>query len=122
MYGGYSIAFDGKGEWNFGNGSARNVVIFGVDNSSSSHTDNPKNGFLVLSEWDTFGINGSFGAQEKKFTNNLSKERTNFCLILHYNDDNSYNICNNICIKANNKNVNLPNQFCLGSISNKFNA
>ena len=50
VYDGYSIAFDGKGEWNFGNASARNVVIFGVDNSSSSHTDNRKNGFLVLSE------------------------------------------------------------------------
>ena len=31
------IVFDGKGEWSFGDGYARNVTIFGVDNSSSSH-------------------------------------------------------------------------------------
>ena len=29
----YEIVFDGKDEWNFGNNFARNVVIFGFDNS-----------------------------------------------------------------------------------------
>ena len=48
MYSGYGIAFDGAGSWNFGNDNARNVVIFGVDNSSSSHVDDCKNIFLVL--------------------------------------------------------------------------
>ena len=33
---GYRIAFDGKGEWSFGNDYAGNVIIIGVDNSSSS--------------------------------------------------------------------------------------
>ena len=65
MYSGYEIGFDGKGEWSFGNDYARNGLIFGVDNSSSSHTDNLKNNFLVLREGDTFGINGIFGAPEK---------------------------------------------------------
>ena len=37
----------------FDNGFARNVVIFGVDNISSSHTDNQKNNFLVLVEGPT---------------------------------------------------------------------
>ena len=45
MYSGYAIAFDGTGLWIFGNDSAKNVVIFGVDNSSASHTDNCKNNF-----------------------------------------------------------------------------
>ena len=40
VYSGYGIAFDGKAFWSFGNGYARNVVIFGVDTSSSSHIDN----------------------------------------------------------------------------------
>ena len=43
------------------------VIIFGVDNSSSSHADNLQNNFLMLGEGDTLGINGSFGAPEKKF-------------------------------------------------------
>ena len=43
----------------------RNFTIFGVKNSSSSHTDNLENDFLILGEGDIFGINGSFGAPEK---------------------------------------------------------
>ena len=48
LYSGYTIAFDGRGEWNFANDSARNVIVFAVDKSLSSHTDNCKNIFLVL--------------------------------------------------------------------------
>ena len=47
VYSGYGIAFGGKGTWNFGNDYAKNVTIFGVDNSSSSHADNHKNNFSV---------------------------------------------------------------------------
>ena len=48
VYNGYRIVFDGKGEWSFGNTSSKNVIIFGVDHSSLSHTDNLKNDFLTL--------------------------------------------------------------------------
>ena len=120
----YRIALDGTGEWNFGNEFARNVVIFCVDNSSSSHTDNCKNDFLVLGEGDTFGINESFGIPEKRFSINFAKAKTKFCLSLHYNGDNRYLFVNRkkyiYKIKANIKNVNFPSQFCLGSISNKL--
>ena len=47
------------------------VIIFGVDNSSSSHADNLKH------EGDTFGINGSFGAPEKCFMLILVKQTHN---------------------------------------------
>ena len=36
VYSGYRISFDGKSSWNLNNEYARNVIIFGVDNSSSS--------------------------------------------------------------------------------------
>ena len=78
MYSGYRIAFDGKGTWRFGDDYARNVVIFGVDNSSSSHTDNQKNKFLVLSEGDTSGVNGSFVAPEKSSVLTLPRQRQFF--------------------------------------------
>ena len=65
-YSGYRKAFDGKGQCSFGNDSARNVIIFEFGNSSSSHTDNLKNEILILGSGQTFGINGSFGASEKK--------------------------------------------------------
>ena len=45
VYSGHGISFNGNGEWSFGNDFARNVIIFGVDHSSSSHTDNLKNDF-----------------------------------------------------------------------------
>ena len=37
------VTFDGKCICSYGNNFARNVVIFSVDNTSSSHTDNKKN-------------------------------------------------------------------------------
>ena len=45
VYSDYEIAFNGKGEWSFGNDYARNVTIFSVDNDSSSRPNNPKNIF-----------------------------------------------------------------------------
>ena len=44
----------------------------------------------MLGEGDTFGINGNFGAPERKFSINFSKAITKFCLSLNYNGDNSY--------------------------------
>ena len=58
------------------------VVTFGVKNSSSSHTENRKNYFLVLSKGPTDDINGSVGTAEKNFSIN-SKAKTIFGLILH---------------------------------------
>ena len=103
MYSGYGIAFDEAASWNSGNDFARNVVIFGVDNSSSSHH---RNNFLVLGEGLTHCINGSFGSPKKKFNINFSKANRKFCLSLHYNDDNNYLFVNGKEIfkfKANNK-------------------
>ena len=116
MYSGYETAFDGKSEWSFDNDYARNVIIFGVDNSLSSHADNLKNNFLILDEGDTFGTNGSFGAPEKKLSISFSKASTRFCLSLHYNADNSYLFVNGkeiLKFKVDNKNVCFPTQFWL---------
>ena len=43
VYSGYRIAFEGAGSWSFDNDFDRNVIIFGVDNISSSYSDNRKN-------------------------------------------------------------------------------
>ena len=69
-----------------------------------------KNNFLVLGEGPTYGINGSFGSLEKKFSINFSKASTKFCLSFYYNGDNSLLFVNGKEIskfKANNKNVNI---------------
>ena len=56
----------------------RNVVIFGVDNGWSSHSNNQKNYFLVLGEGPNKGIDVSIGAGEKKLVLTLGKKRQNF--------------------------------------------
>ena len=76
--------------FNSDNETARIVVIFGVDNSASTHADNAKNHFLTLGEVPTFGINGSFGSPKKKFSISFWKANTKFCLSLIYNADNNY--------------------------------
>ena len=50
MYSGYGMQFNGAVSWSFGKDLCRNVIIFGIDNSSSSHTDNCNNSFSVLGE------------------------------------------------------------------------
>ena len=61
----YATKFDNSCSWDFDDEFVRNIVIFRVDNSSSSHTDN-RNNFLVLYESSTYGIHRNFGSQEKK--------------------------------------------------------
>ena len=59
----------------------------------------------------------------KKIDVNFSKERINFWLSLHYNDDNSYWFVSGKEIykfKASNKKNNLPSQFFLESIFKEF--
>ena len=45
VYSGYGATFDNACSWSFGNDFARNIIIFGIDNSLSSHSDNSKNIF-----------------------------------------------------------------------------
>ena len=50
---------------NFNNGATKIVIIFGVDNSSSSCSDNRKNNFLTVGEGPTVGIHRSFASPVK---------------------------------------------------------
>ena len=58
VYSGYGIAFNGGDWWSFGNGTARSVIIFSFDNSSSPYVGNLKNNFLILGKGPTFRNNG----------------------------------------------------------------
>ena len=54
------------------------LYIFGVANSSSSHTNNRKKNFLVLGEGVTQGINNKTGAAENHLELTLVKQIQNF--------------------------------------------
>ena len=45
VYSGYRITFNSTYWWSFGNDIAKNVIIFGADNSSSSNVGNRKKNF-----------------------------------------------------------------------------
>ena len=71
--------------FSYGKGSGINVIVFGVDMSSSPHIGNKKKDILIL---------GKGPAQESEHT--LTPEKLysinfiKFCLSLHYNRANSY--------------------------------
>ena len=113
-YNGWGIPFDWEGSWSFNNDYARNVLIFGVDKSSSSCTDNLKNNVLVLGEGPTQGITDSTGVAERKFSIYFSTGN-------NYSGDEGYLYVNEteICRFKAKDNISWFN-FCLRSISQDF--
>ena len=82
IFDGWGIAFDGESLLSFGDDFVENVVIFSVDNGSSSDTDNEENNFLVLDKGQTDCINDSIGAAEKNSINFwLIKQTQNFAWV-----------------------------------------
>ena len=70
-YSGYGIGFDRKSIFSFpGSGFGQNVIIFGVDMSSSVHVDNKKKDILILGKGPTQGL-------ERKRTNTGARTYTN---------------------------------------------
>ena len=56
-YSGYGIAFDRRSSFSFPGGRfGQNVLIFGVDMSSSAHIDNKKRDILVLGKGPAQGL------------------------------------------------------------------
>ena len=88
-YYGYGIGFDRRFHSFTGGGSSQNVLIFGVDTSSSAHIDNKKKDILVLGKGPTQGLEHTLTA-EKTYYINFTVTKKKFCLSLHYNGANSY--------------------------------
>ena len=64
-YSGYGIGFDRRSSFSFpGGGFAQNVLIFGVDMSSSPHLDNKKKDILVLGIGLTQGLESTLTAEK----------------------------------------------------------
>ena len=76
-YSGYGIGFDRKGSYSIGDEVGRNVIIFGVDMSSSPHIDNKKKYILILGKGPTQGLEHTL-ATEKLYSITFTKQNTNF--------------------------------------------
>ena len=121
VYSSYRTVFAGKGLWSLNNDTARNVIIFGINNSLSSHTDNFKNDFLILMKEILLVFMEALVHQKKILILISVKQKKSFVWV--YISDNSYLFVNGKEIynfKATYKSVNFLPQFCLGCISNKF--
>ena len=85
---GYAIGFDSRSEFSLPDGiMGRNVIIFGVDLSSSVHVENKKRHFYEVS---TQGLDDTTLTAEVKYPINFTHENKRFVLSLHYNGSNSF--------------------------------
>ena len=90
-YEGYGICFDSESSFSFGNRiNAKNEIIFGVNNSNSSHSTNKTQNSYVLGKDFVQGINNTIIYAEKIYKTNFTEQSEEFVLSLHYNGDNSY--------------------------------
>ena len=116
---GYGNGFNRKSSFSFPGGAfGQNVIIFGVDMSSSAHVGNKKKDILILGKGPTQGLEHTLTA-EKMYSINFTVTRKKFCLSLHYNGANSYLFVNDDEIfknKAKDSEI-VAAPSCLGNIS-----
>ena len=83
-----------------GNGSrfGKNVVIFGVDNSSSVHTNNREKDIFIFGKIPTDGLDDNTIKAEVEYSINFTEKQNKFWLNLHYNGSNSFLFVNGVKI------------------------
>ena len=129
-YAGYGLCFDEGNE--FGHTvrqgdfnrttDARNIIICGVDTSSSIHSTNRANNIYVMGRGFIQGINETTIYAERLFHNNFTELGIKFVLSLHYNGDNSYLFVNGrqeLKFKAKDDQI-INQKLCLGRLSSKW--
>ena len=118
-YSGSGIGFARGNVYSVGNAFRRNVIIFGVDMSSSIHVDNKGKDILILGKGWTQGLGEHSLTAEKMYSISFTDHRKKYCLSLHYNEANSYLFLNGTEIiksKAKNSEI-VAKPLRLGNIS-----
>ena len=129
-YTGYGLCFDEGGEFghtvrqdNFDRTTnAKNVIIFGIDVSSSIHATNRANNIYVMGKDFIQGINDTTIYAEKLFHNNFTEFGVKFVLSLHYDGNNSYLFANGrqeLKFKAKDDQI-INKKLCLGNLSSEW--
>ena len=122
-YSAYGIGFDGHGIYSHPNGGTeRNIIIFGVDMSSSTKIDNKGKDILILGKGPTQGSGEHSLSAEKMYLINFTKVNTKFCLSLHYNGANSYLFVNGAEIHkfTVKDSMIVPYNLCLANVFKDF--
>ena len=76
-------------------GVGQNILIFGIDMSSSANIDNKKKDILALGKGPIQGLEHTLTA-EKMYSINFAVTKKKLCLYFHYNGANSYLFVNGI--------------------------
>ena len=92
FYFGYVIEFDPRGTFSLPDesGFGKNVIIFGVDDSSSVNVDHRKIYILILGKGPANGLADTTLTAEAEYSINLSKQQKKFCLSFPLNGSNSF--------------------------------
>ena len=99
VYSDYGIRFDLRSEFSLTDGSVgKNVIIFGVDMSSSVHIDNKKKDILIPGLDPTQGLDDLTLTAEAQYSIKFSRSNIKFCLRLDYYGSNSFLFTNAIRI------------------------
>ena len=78
-YSGYGIGFDRHGSFSFpGTGLGRNVIMFGVDMSSSTKIHSKKKDIFILGKDSTQGLEYTLSAK-KMYSINFTENNKKFC-------------------------------------------
>ena len=100
----------------------KNVIIFGVHESSLVHANNKTNNIFVMGDLFVQGINDTTLYAEKLYSQNFTEANKKFVLSLHYNSDNSYLFVNGkqeLKFKAKDDQI-IDEKLCLGNLSSEW--
>ena len=122
-YKGYGICFDEGGSFSKGNiSNGKNVLIFGVDESSLIHANNKANNIYVMGDLFVQGIYDTALYAEKIYSQNFTQPRKKFVLSLHYNGNVSYLFVNGkqeLKFKAKTDQL-VKEELCIGNLSDQW--
>ena len=122
-YEGYGICFDEGGKFSKrGINNGRNILIFGVHESSLVHAHNKANNIYVIGDLFVQGINDKTLYAEKIYSQNFTAVNKKIVLSLHYNGDDSYLFVNGkqeLKFKAKDDQI-AKEILCLGNISDDW--
>ena len=120
-YEGYGICFDIESSFSFGNRiDAKNVIIFGVNTSNSSHSTNKTQNIYVLGKDFVQGINNTTIYAEKIYKTNFAEQNKKFVLSLHYNDKKEFVNCKEELKFKSSVHYLDRNLLCAGNISSDW--
>ena len=123
-YKGYGICFDEGGMFSEGSiSNGRNVLIFGVHESSLLHSNNKSNNIYVMGKDFVQGINDTTLYGDKVYSQNFTQPSKKFVLSLHYNGDSSYLFASGfqeLKFKAKNDQILKNEKLCLGNLSDQW--